>query len=221
MITVYSVATQRLRSVNSFSFLLLHRSRRCVMIELFSCCVQYLNAHNGADVAVCAVVGFPLGAMSSGAKAFEAQRAIEDGASEIDMVIPVGRLKAASKATKDPQGATASHLDAVSYVVRDIAAVASVTKRFGCRLKVILETALLTDEEIELGVFLAGTAGADFVKTSTGASLQRDGHFAEGGGSITLFPFPWSGSIGAKDVSTASSSSSKKVFLVKRVCLFA
>ena len=104
------------------------------------------------DVRVAVVVGFPLGAMTTRAKAFEAKCAIEDGASEIDMVIAIGRLK-----DKD-----------YDYVLEDIKAV---KEAIGDKtLKVIIETCLLTDEEKIKACELSEKAGADFVKTSTGFS---------------------------------------------------
>lgn len=104
------------------------------------------------DVAVCTVVGFPLGAMSTKAKAFEAQQAIEDGADEIDMVINIGWLKEG----KD------------DLVLKDIKAL---KEACGDKLlKVIIETCLLSDEEKVKACSLAKKAGADFVKTSTGFS---------------------------------------------------
>ena len=108
----------------------------------------------GSGVLVCTVVGLPLGAMASEVKAYEARRAIEDGACEVDMVLAVGALKSGD----DP------------FVRRDIAAVADTCKRMGARLKVILETALLSDDEKVRACQLAKAAGADFVKTSTGFS---------------------------------------------------
>lgn len=108
----------------------------------------------GSGVLVCCVVGFPLGAMAPEVKAYEAQRALEDGACEIDMVINVGALKSGSD----------------DFVRRDIAGVAEVCHRRGARLKVILETCLLADDEKERACHLAKSAGADFVKTSTGFS---------------------------------------------------
>lgn len=107
-----------------------------------------------SDVKVCSVVGFPLGAMSTKAKAYEAKVAIEDGADEIDMVINVGWLK--SKEYK--------------RVKEDIAQLHST-----CRdvvLKVILETALLDEEEIRLVCEMSKDIGVDFVKTSTGFSTR-------------------------------------------------
>ena len=106
----------------------------------------------GSQVLVCTVVGFPLGAMAPEVKAYEARRAIEDGACEVDMVLAVGALRSGDDA----------------YVRRDIAGVVEVSHRLGARVKVILETCLLTDAEIARACELAKAAGADFVKTSTG-----------------------------------------------------
>ena len=107
----------------------------------------------GRGVAVCCVVGFPLGAMSARAMAYEARCAAEDGASEIDMVIPVGALKAGDDET-----------------VRETigAVVEAVTGR--AIVKVIIEACLLTDEEKVRACQLAESVGAAFVKTSTGFS---------------------------------------------------
>lgn len=106
----------------------------------------------GCPVKVCTVVGFPLGAMSTRAKADETRSAVEDGADEIDMVINVGYVK-----DGDWDG-----------VLDDIMAVREACK--GKVLKVILETCLLTDDEIVRACRTAVRAGADFVKTSTGFS---------------------------------------------------
>ena len=103
-----------------------------------------------SDVKVAAVAGFPLGAMSTASKVFEAREAVEAGASEIDMVINVGALKEGR----------------YEYVLHEIAALVDVCP---C-LKVIIETCLLTDEEIVKACELVVQAGADFVKTSTGFS---------------------------------------------------
>ncbi|MDT2842207.1 deoxyribose-phosphate aldolase [Vagococcus lutrae] len=106
-----------------------------------------------SDVKVCTVIGFPLGANSSAVKAAETKQAIEDGANEVDMVINVGALKSGDEKT----------------VLEDIKAV--VDAAAGKTLvKVIIETALLTDEEKVKVCQLAVEAGADFVKTSTGFS---------------------------------------------------
>lgn len=103
--------------------------------------------------AVCTVIGFPLGANTSATKAFETTDAIENGADEVDMVINVGLLKSGQ-----------------DYLVqKDIEAVVAAAKDRAL-VKVILETALLTKEEIVRGCELAQAAGADFVKTSTGFS---------------------------------------------------
>lgn len=101
---------------------------------------------------IAAVVGFPLGAMTTKAKAYETKLAVEDGAKEIDMVINIGRLKA-----KDYE-----------YVLEDIKACKNEIK--DGILKVIIETCLLSDEEKIKACELAKKAGADFVKTSTGFS---------------------------------------------------
>lgn len=106
----------------------------------------------GTPVKVCTVVGFPLGATTTGTKCFEAAEAIRNGASEIDMVLNVGTLKS-------------NDLDAVE---KDIRLVTETCHRAGAIVKVILETALLTDAEKVTACELAKKAGADFVKTSTG-----------------------------------------------------
>ncbi|WP_306484632.1 deoxyribose-phosphate aldolase [Anaerococcus sp.] len=124
--------------------------------DFYSVCVNStyvkdIKAYN-KDVRIAAVVGFPLGAMATRSKAYEAKCAVEDGASEIDMVIPIGRLK-----DKD-----------YDYVLEDIKAC---KEAIGDNiLKVIIETCLLTDEEKIKACELAEEAGADFVKTSTGFS---------------------------------------------------
>jgi deoxyribose-phosphate aldolase len=103
-------------------------------------------------VGVCTVVGFPLGATTSDTKHYETRRVIFDGAAEVDMVINVGALKSGDLRT----------------VERDIAAVVSPCQDAGVTSKVIIEAALLTDEEKITACTLAKAAGADFVKTSTG-----------------------------------------------------
>ncbi len=118
-------------------------------------------------VAVCTVIGFPLGATSTAVKATEAELAVRDGATEVDMVLNVGMLKS----------------QRYDYVERDIRAVveAARSNRKGgsqrALVKVILETALLTDEEKVIACVLSQNAGADFVKTSTG--------FSKGGATAT------------------------------------
>ncbi|AKP65401.1 deoxyribose-phosphate aldolase [Levilactobacillus koreensis JCM 16448] len=101
-----------------------------------------------------AVVGFPLGAMATASEVFEAEKAIDDGAEEIDMVINVGELKSGNN----------------DVVEADIKALATAVHAKGKLLKVILETCLLTKDEIVRGCQLSEKAGADFVKTSTGFS---------------------------------------------------
>lgn len=107
----------------------------------------------GSNVKTCVVVGFPLGAMSTEAKEMETKIAVQDGAQEIDMVLPIGLLKAKEddKVKKD-----------IEAVVRAAGSKAVV--------KVIIETCLLTDEEKEGACRLSMEAGAAFVKTSTGFS---------------------------------------------------
>jgi deoxyribose-phosphate aldolase len=106
----------------------------------------------GSDVKVCVVVGFPLGATPTDGKVFETQQAIREGATEVDMVINVGALK-----SRDYE-----------LVERDIASVARACHADNAILKVIIESALLTDEEKVVACQLSKVAGADFVKTSTG-----------------------------------------------------
>jgi deoxyribose-phosphate aldolase len=108
----------------------------------------------GSPVKVCTVIGFPLGATLPAVKAYEAEQAIAMGAQEVDMVLNIGRLKS---------GNLAAAYD-------DIAVVVSAAKNYSALVKVIIETALLTDEEKIAACVLAQQAGADFVKTSTGFS---------------------------------------------------
>jgi len=113
--------------------------------------LKNLADQNGLNIKLCSVVGFPLGAMDKKAKAFEAVRAIENGASEIDMVMNIGLLK--SGEFKEVR----SDIEAVREEIgKDIV------------LKVIIETAYLTNEEKVYATELVMDAGADFVKTSTG-----------------------------------------------------
>jgi len=106
----------------------------------------------GGESGVCAVIGFPHGTSTSECKADEARRAIGDGARELDMVLAIGLLRSGDLPAAE----------------RDIRAVVEPAHRAGAGVKVILETALLSDEEKTLGCRLAESAGADFVKTSTG-----------------------------------------------------
>ncbi len=108
----------------------------------------------GSNVKVAAVAGFPLGAMSTNAKAYEVQLALDDGADEIDLVMNVGQAKAGNWA----------------YIEDEIYAIAELCHDDGAILKVIIETCLLTEDEIVQACKSAETANADFVKTSTGFS---------------------------------------------------
>lgn len=138
--------------------------REAVLYNFASVCVngsrtkQVASALLDTDIDVCTVIGFPLGTMSTAAKQFEALTAIEDGASEIDMVVHVGAVKDGD----------------YEYVKQDIEAVKEVcvhnTMGRDVLLKVIIETCLLTEEEKIKVCETAVEAGADFVKTSTGFS---------------------------------------------------
>jgi deoxyribose-phosphate aldolase len=114
----------------------------------------------GSYAKVCTVIGFPLGASAPEVKAFETQNALDNGAAEIDMVINVGALKARD----------------LELVAKDIRGVVEVSHRANAIVKVIIEAALLTDEEKTIACLLSKEAGADFVKTSTG--------FASGGATV-------------------------------------
>ncbi|MBX7246095.1 MAG: deoxyribose-phosphate aldolase [Candidatus Sumerlaeaceae bacterium] len=119
----------------------------CVNTSYVEQCARVLE---GSGVKVCCVVGFPLGAMTSDAKAFETRDAIAHGAEEIDMVINVGKLQSGNFA----------------YVYDDIRAVVRAAQ--GRIVKVILETSMLNEDEKICACALSKAAGADFVKTSTG-----------------------------------------------------
>lgn len=120
----------------------------CVNGAYVALCRQLLR---GSGVGVACVVGFPLGASTTEVKAFEAAKAVEDGADEIDMVMAVGALKGGD----------------FDYVANDIAAVKHAC---GVTLKVIIEECLLTDEQIAEATKICVRSGADIVKTSTGFS---------------------------------------------------
>ena len=127
-----------------------------VAYEFAAVCINSVHVEYAAellqdsDVDVCAVVGFPLGAMLTEAKAFEAREAVQKGAAEVDMVINVGALR-----DEDDD-----------FVQKDIEAVVSAAD--GAIVKVILETGLLIDEQKRKACILCKDAGAHFVKTSTG-----------------------------------------------------
>lgn len=121
----------------------------CVNPPFTKMCVELLK---GSGVATAVVVGFPLGAHTTATKVFETEQAIVDGASEIDMVINIGALKA----KRD------------DFVREDIRNVVESAHRLCAIVKVIIEAAVLTDEEKVRACILAKEAGSDFVKTSTG-----------------------------------------------------
>jgi deoxyribose-phosphate aldolase len=110
------------------------------------------DALEGSGVLVGTVVGFPHGSSATAVKAAEAERALDDGAAELDMVLPIGWLRSGED----------------DYVQDDIAAVVAVAHARGAVVKVILENAYLSDEQKVRGCQLTEKAGADFVKTSTG-----------------------------------------------------
>ena len=118
------------------------------------------RALRGASARVCTVVGFPLGATYPEVKAMEARRVIEEGASEVDMVLNIGALRSGL----------------FPLVHEDIEGVTSTCRRLGAISKVIIETALLSDEEKVRAAVLVRAADADFIKTSTG--------FASGGATV-------------------------------------
>ena len=121
----------------------------CVNPTWVALCARRLA---GSGVGVCSVVGFPLGATTGDVKGYETQRAIFDGAREIDMVINVGALKSGD----------------LRVVERDIESVTAPCRDCSALSKVIIEAALLTDDEKITACTLAKAAGADYVKTSTG-----------------------------------------------------
>ncbi|NQS91942.1 MAG: deoxyribose-phosphate aldolase [Chloroflexi bacterium] len=128
-----------------------HFASVCINPTHVKLCAELLQ---GTDVKVCTVIGFPLGASAPEVKAFEAQTALNDGATEIDMVINIGAVKAGD----------------FTLVARDIHEVVKVGHAAGAIVKVIIETSLLNNEEKVTACLLSKEAGADFVKTSTGFS---------------------------------------------------
>jgi deoxyribose-phosphate aldolase len=129
----------------------------CINPTWVPLCAKLLE---GSSVKVCTVIGFPLGATSPEVKAFEAQDALNHGASEIDMVINVGALKARD----------------LDLVAKDIRGVVKAAHEKAAIVKVIIEAILLTDEEKTIACLLSKEAGAEYVKTSTG--------FASGGATV-------------------------------------
>lgn len=128
-----------------------HFASVCINPTHVKLCAELLQ---GTDVKVCTVIGFPLGASAPEVKAFEAQTALNDGATEIDMVINIGAVKAGD----------------LTLVAGDIHEVVKVGHAAGAIVKVIIETSLLNNEEKVTACLLSKEAGADFVKTSTGFS---------------------------------------------------
>ncbi len=146
----------------------------CVNTSYVALCHELLK---DCDIKVCTVIGFPLGATTTEVKKFEAEQAISQGADEVDMVINIGRLKAGD----------------YDYVYNDLFQVIQTAKKKRVISKVILETALLTDEEKIQACLLVKKAGADFVKTSTG--------FSKGGatvGDVALMKYVVGADIGVK-----------------------
>jgi deoxyribose-phosphate aldolase len=132
--------------------------RLAARYDVASVCVRPVDVRrarailDGTDVAVGTVVGFPHGSSTTATKVFEAGQALDDGATELDMVIPIGALRSG----RDED------------VRRDITAVVEVAHAAGALVKVILENAYLTDDEKVRGSHATEAGGADFVKTSTG-----------------------------------------------------
>lgn len=128
-----------------------HFASVCVNPTHVALCADLLK---GSDVKVCSVIGFPLGATSPEVKAYETQQALADGATEIDMVLNIGALRAGD----------------YKLLYRDIAAVVNTAHAANVICKVILETYLLTDDQKVAASQISKLANADFVKTSTGFS---------------------------------------------------
>jgi deoxyribose-phosphate aldolase len=151
-----------------------HFASVCINPSFVSLCSKMLSS---SDVKVCTVIGFPLGANTTEVKRFEAEQAIYNGAEEIDMVMNVGQLKSQN----------------YGYVFNDIQQVVLAAKKHNVVCKVILETALLTDDEKVKACVICKDAGADFVKTSTG--------FSKGGatvGDVALMKYVVGSAIGVK-----------------------
>ncbi|QPJ85937.1 deoxyribose-phosphate aldolase [Sarcina sp. JB2] len=156
---IYKIIDHTLLKQDATSEEIKNLCKEALEYNFASVCVNPTNVElaakilNGSLVKVCTVIGFPLGANTTKIKVLEAKDAIENGATEVDMVINIGRLK-----DKD-----------YDYVKKDIEAVVNEVKGKAL-IKVIIETCLLTDEEKVVACKLASEAKADFVKTSTGFS---------------------------------------------------
>ena len=156
---IYKIIDHTLLKQDATSEEIKNLCKEALEYNFASVCVNPTNVElaakilNGSLVKVCTVIGFPLGANTTKIKVLEAKDAVENGATEVDMVINIGRLK-----DKD-----------YDYVKKDIEAVVNEVKGKAL-IKVIIETCLLTDEEKVVACKLASEAKADFVKTSTGFS---------------------------------------------------
>jgi len=128
-----------------------HFKSVCVNPSLVSFCKDELKE---SDVKVCAVIGFPLGANTTETKIAEAEQALANGATELDMVINIGKLKNNN----------------FSFLLNDIYEISKRVKKAKALIKVIIETCLLTDTEKVIACLLSKSAEVDFVKTSTGFS---------------------------------------------------
>jgi len=146
----------------------------CVNPSFVDLCKDKLQ---NSEVKVCTVIGFPLGATTTETKVFEAEQALKSGAEEIDMVLNIGKLKDCN----------------YEYVFNDIQKVTEKAKQYNAKLKVILETCLLSDQEKIKACLISKEAGADFVKTSTGFS--KSGATAE---DISLMRFTVGNESGVK-----------------------
>ena len=131
------------------------REYRCISVCVRPCDVELAaELLRGSDVRVTTVIGFPHGSNLTAVKVYETQLAIEQGCVEVDVVLNIGRLRSGD----------------YEYVEKDLKAVVDAAHEKGVLVKVILETCLLTDEEIATACEICAEAGADFVKTSTGFS---------------------------------------------------
>ena len=140
----------------------------CASVCINTCYVKQAVDYMAGRCKVCCVVGFPLGAMDTASKAFEAKTAIENGASEVDMVINIGRLK------NGEYDAVREDIKAVKAAVGDKV------------LKVIIETCLLTDDEKRKMCDIVCEAGADYIKTSTGLGVAGRCKVKAAGGISTI-----------------------------------
>ena len=130
----------------------------CASVCIPPCFVPFANNYARGRISICTVIGFPNGYSTKEVKCFETKQALDDGASEIDMVINIGFLKD-------------GRYDLVEEEIKEIANICH--KRY-CRitLKVIIETCLLTEEEIRKMCEIIARSGADYIKTSTGFSIE-------------------------------------------------